>query len=734
MSMLNDIPLPGCSPTPLASYLKALGVFRLVTEQADPSARGFWKNEAFVLSTKLTKEELADFFLTRYAPTPLVDPWNGGSGFLKDDKAADFLKQFEQSPSPRLSLYQAGARAARALCEDLNRAKQDEVAIKSEVTSIKDKGKKETLKNDPVYKARLALAQRKFKRLKEAFIPECRLNWRGPHLECLESAVILDSDLTPKYPSLLGSGYNDGRLDFTDNFRQRFLDLFDISKPDVAPAENTAALLEHTLHGAAVVGTGNHSIGQYMPGAAGGANSSNGLDGKGNVNPWDFILFLEGSVLFAAAASRRLGATGVSSSSAPFAIRADSIGNASVSIKEKSARGEQWFPLWERPASLREIRALLSEGRAQLGRATVREPVDMARAIARLGVARGISAFERYGYIERNGQSTFAVPLGRWKVVSQPNQSLLSDLDAYRYRLSREAAGERATASLTTAARRLNDAVLAVAADGASHIRWQDVLIALSDADALAAVLPISKNNFGIVPKLRGGWLVAANDGSPEFRLAVAFASQDNVRRYFLPLNKFGNQLDEKGGVSVVCNGRDFVADAIAFLDRRLIESAKDASRSVRQFAGVFASLFDISAFLQGKLDTGRILSLARALMAVDYKDSSRFASAIGNEPPEDAFALFRFCLAPRHWQTDIPVRTDIFRRLASDDLSSASRLAASHLRAHGFIPPLTLAAGDSRLLAASLAFPLSSTSRDILLQSFISVSDKNQPKNKTHP
>jgi hypothetical protein len=95
---------------------------------------------------------------------------------------------------------------------------------------------------------------------------------------------------------------------------------------------------------------------------------------------------------------------------------------------------------------------------------------------------------------------------------------------------------------------------------------------------------------------------------------------------------------------------------------------------------------------------------------------------------------LFRFCLAPSHWQTDIPVRADIIRRLASGDLSSASRLAASHLRAHGFIPPLTLVAGDSRLLAASLAFPLSSTSRDILLRSFISLCDNNQPKTKTHP
>lgn len=731
MSELNDIPLGGCSPTPLASYLKALGVFRLVTEQTDSAARGFWRNEAFVLSTKLTREQLAEFFLTRYAPTPLLAPWLGGSGFLKNDKASVTLQLFEKSSSPRLSRYRVGVKAARELCDDLNKAKQAEVVIKSEAKSL-PAAQRDNLREDPAYKARLSVAQKKFKRLKDAFLAECRLKWRGPHLEWLEAAVILDSDLSTKFPALLGSGGNDGNLEVTSNFRQRFLDLFDITKPDTPPLDDTAALLAHALYGAIVTGTGDHSIGQYMPGVGGGANSSNGLVGRANVNPWDFVLFMEGIPLFSSAASRRLGATGVSSASAPFAISAKAIGHASVSIKEKTARGEQWLPLWDRPATLREIRALLSEGRAQLGRKPVREPVDMARAIARLGVARGISAFERFGYIERNGKNNYAVAMGRWRVSSQPHQDLLSGLDNFIRRLSREAAGKHATASLATVARNLNDAVVAVAADGAAPARWQQLLAALSEADTLAAALPPSKNKFGIIPKLRCGWLAAADDGSAEFRLAVAFASQEHVRRYYLPLNKFGNQLDEKGGASVVCGGRDFTADAIAFLERRLVESAKAQSRSISQYAGVFASLSDLAAFLRGTLDTRRILSLAPALMAVDYSNRLRLSSPSSDEMPDDTFALFRFCLAPHHWKQGIPVRPDIFRRLASGDLASASRLAAAHLRAHGHIPPLSLAAGDARLLASALAFPLSATTRDALSRSFISISE-NQ-KTKTRP
>lgn len=82
--------LEGCSPTPLAHYLKALAVLRLVSEQCDAEARGWWKDEAFWLSTTLSREELINFFLDVYRPTPILSPWNAGSGFyLREGKAAE---------------------------------------------------------------------------------------------------------------------------------------------------------------------------------------------------------------------------------------------------------------------------------------------------------------------------------------------------------------------------------------------------------------------------------------------------------------------------------------------------------------------------------------------------------------------------------------------------------------------------------------------------------------------
>src|ERR1017187_4529555 len=54
--------LNGCPPEPLGNYLKALGVFRLVAEQADPSARAWWEGGVLRLLTRLDNRDIEIFF------------------------------------------------------------------------------------------------------------------------------------------------------------------------------------------------------------------------------------------------------------------------------------------------------------------------------------------------------------------------------------------------------------------------------------------------------------------------------------------------------------------------------------------------------------------------------------------------------------------------------------------------------------------------------------------------
>ena len=44
---MPEIMLHGCTPEPLMSYLKALGILRLVAEQADPRSTGWMARRGF---------------------------------------------------------------------------------------------------------------------------------------------------------------------------------------------------------------------------------------------------------------------------------------------------------------------------------------------------------------------------------------------------------------------------------------------------------------------------------------------------------------------------------------------------------------------------------------------------------------------------------------------------------------------------------------------------------------
>ena len=95
--------LAGCKPEPLVNYLKALGVFRLVAEQTDSEAQLSWPDGIAHLHSKLDRVGLTSFFLEQYRPSPILAPWNGGSGFYGG--GAEPLNAITESKGNRLALY-----------------------------------------------------------------------------------------------------------------------------------------------------------------------------------------------------------------------------------------------------------------------------------------------------------------------------------------------------------------------------------------------------------------------------------------------------------------------------------------------------------------------------------------------------------------------------------------------------------------------------------------------------
>ena len=179
------------------------------------------------------------------------------------------------------------------------------------------------LKASKNYNRRLKEAERRFRRLKADLIPGFRLHWRGAHREWMDAAMVLADDGTPKYPALLGTGGNDGRLDFTNNFMKRLGEIFDLDSDDGEPRSAAPAWVRGALWSTPVPGNlSGQPVGQYLPGTAGGANNANGPDSGSLVNPVDFIMMLEGATAFASSASRRLGRSESSRAATPFVVNA----------------------------------------------------------------------------------------------------------------------------------------------------------------------------------------------------------------------------------------------------------------------------------------------------------------------------------------------------------------------------------------------------------------------------
>src|ERR1017187_8455206 len=113
---MHTIELDGCTTQPLGSYLKALGVLRLISEQADGATRGWWERGHFCITSKLDKPDLAGFFLDEYKPTPILAPWNGGSGFYEKDRKVG-IEAIANSTSGRFADYRAAIAFFRGLQE-----------------------------------------------------------------------------------------------------------------------------------------------------------------------------------------------------------------------------------------------------------------------------------------------------------------------------------------------------------------------------------------------------------------------------------------------------------------------------------------------------------------------------------------------------------------------------------------------------------------------------------------
>jgi len=713
----SDLALWGCPPEPLANYLKALGVFRLVAEQKDPEARGFWRNETFHLRSKLDQASLVDFFLNEYQPTPILAPWNGASGFWDRTTAGQALQKVEQSTSPRLETYRLAIGEARKVI------------------------------------ARLKLSKKPSKDEKKELLRLCRVNFPEEAVRWLDAAYLLAGEEV-KYPPLFGTGGNDGKLDFTSNFIQNILQVIDLAIPP-GPGTSTKERgrraagngqkavrdwLTLALFGSGDAELQESAIGQFHPGGVGGPNAIQGFEGNSLTNPWDFILMLEGALFFVGSVTWRFGAEGTTGAAFPFTVQSTTAGWGSLvemgQEKGGKARAEMWLPLWEKPASFREVSYLMAEGRAQLGRRQARNGLDFARAVAGLGTDRGIKAFYRYGFLMRSGKAHLATILGRLPVELRPEVGLLEELDPWLTTFRNQVGDDEGSASLRRALRAVEDAIYAYCLYGGAK-RIQDILVAVGEAERVVATGAKLREKLRPLPGLSLRWVEAADDGSAEFRLAKALASMSHpiigpMREYLEPVIwENGRWSWDPAGHKNVWRSGDLSRNLAAVLQRRLLEAGRQGLEDIPLTGRVFPLFRDIQRFLFGEVDGERLGDLLWALAGVNWSELSPDPVWRGEVDEvygiSRAYALLKLVFLPYPLLYDglvepVVIRPDatILTRLQAGDLSGAVGMAARTLNAAGvtvlgkksrntfFAPDFVIDPREAKNLTAALLLPIS--------------------------
>lgn len=373
--------IAGLPPTDLMSYLVGLGLGRVLSLQAPGSTEWAWHGDTLVINSEVT--DIPSFLVDQYRPTPVLSPWNNGSGYAPQDKnQRDTLNRLLDAGDRVSEMRQADA-IAREL-----------VAQQTSANWTKNRA------------------------AKERFILELRNKWPDRALDWLDAAVILTTE-GAEFPPLLGSGGNDGRLDFSTNFHSQLLNVIPETGASRKKSLQWATELRDGVHNGSLV---RRAVGQFDASGAGTPRSGAFGSGRNLVNPWGFVLMLEGTLLFAAAPARRLGET-YGRAALPFTVFGSPDGPAPASPVE-DFRGELWAPVWSTPSRLDEVQQVFSEARATWDGSTAVRAAQMYGAVRSFGADRRIDRFIRFGLIKRNGLAYIAVPLDDVRTGAAPGIEL----------------------------------------------------------------------------------------------------------------------------------------------------------------------------------------------------------------------------------------------------------------------------------------------------------------------
>ena len=637
--------LRGCTPEPLGNYLKGLGIFRLIAEQADPQARAWWKNGVLhVLQNKwldatTASAELVCWLMKACRFTPLIAPWQKGTGYLPIGKRAA-----------------GGLALAELLGASITSTEYFRVVFRGFATALGiDLGGDASKWPELMKTAGSNLSDAHLLRiLRNQMTSSVGLKW----LDAVGvSTSRSNADDTPNWFPLLASGGGEASGQYIVNHQQRLKTVL-LDDQEQSKSQLEACLFSENRAGALEIGV---LSAMYYPAYVKNWNSTQNFlpDGQRFVNPWDFILLLEGTLIWSLAATKRKGVT-TERASFPFYCRGSFGGSATIGPKEvegaeKSiANGELWCPLWDGPSTLAEIERIFGEGRIQVGDRPATRSLDFALATRGLGIDRGIRAFCRYSLLERSGsgrQTTLlAVPSGNFVPENEPDLLLVAELRTFavevtnnlcdsgqqpRRLLNARIEFERAWYAVTTQRTDSNVALLELLATAGR------LMAELGTNAAKPGIVKLKQGEKTVerviapLPSLDPAWHKrVAGVGDTHFRLAQAIAgiaawgessdpyrpAVDAIRSNLMPVRRRGRawQWDETSRSAVWSRGAPLSANLAGVLRRRLIDAQRGKGDGLPLWSPQGAAYADLLAYWNGDIDEARLTDLIHGFALID--------------------------------------------------------------------------------------------------------------------
>jgi len=675
--------LPGLRPEPLAGYLAGLGLIRLIGEQADSRATAAWTPDGLAITTDVP--DIARWLSLEYVPTPVLSPWNGGSGFgAKDKEPLRRLDLLRRHPSPRLETLRSAIKVAESV-----------VSIARAAGWITESGVAE----------------------KDRVVQEFRNRCPDELLPWIDAAVVLADDRT-FFPPILGTGGNDGRLEFSTNFHQQLITVIGTTEGEAARSSVAA---RDVLAGTQTTPLSDAPIGQFDPGSAGGPGSSPFGAAAALANPWSYILVVEGSLLFAASAARR-HQHAAGRAAMPFTVNPSPDGSASGAAGEES-RGEVWVPVWNRPFTLAEIRQLFAEARASWRGRPARRAADFYAATHSLGVARGIDEFVRYGLQRRNGLAFTAVPLDRIIVREKPAVQLNAKVEDWATR----AGSSEASTAVAAAARGFQKAHLEFARDG-DPMALARMLAALTTLEMSVGRSRRAKEATRIRYAPPAGPFLneLARIDQPELRIAVGIAScstlsaegwpDRSMRQILLPVDPGGWRSTPVVSGFGARPLASVLADVLIWRSRAAAAEKDARFRGVPGFrSGIPVPAADLHALARGRLDEKLLDLFVRACLALDWRNARHRWDHQLLDIPVATLGLLHPLAAglrpPDHRREPadepaIALSAEWATRLAAGQVTAVHQEAAARLRQAGWTAvdaPPAQAQVDGKRIAAAL-------------------------------